>query len=69
MMLEDLVNHAVDKKNFQTIQNYISFCRKYLEFIATGLQARIVSQNENHYQFYQYTNDGHYNIYCKRFIV
>jgi hypothetical protein len=36
MKLEDLVNHAVDKKNFQTIQNYISFCRKYLEFIATG---------------------------------
>jgi hypothetical protein len=62
MRLEDLVNHAVDKENFQTIQNYISFCRNYLEFIATGLQARIVSQNENHYQFYQYTNDGHYNI-------
>lgn len=62
MRLEDLVNHAVDKENFQTIQNYISFCRNYLEFIANGLQARIVSQNENHYQFYQYTNDGHYNI-------
>lgn len=24
MRLEDLVNHAVDKENFQTIQNYIS---------------------------------------------
>ena len=31
MSLEDLVNHAVDKKNFQTIQNYISFCRKYFD--------------------------------------
>jgi hypothetical protein len=62
MRLEDLVNHAVDKENFQTIQNYISFCINYLEFIANGLQARIVSQNENYYQFYQYTSDGYYNI-------
>ncbi|MEH2162529.1 MAG: hypothetical protein V7K38_16165 [Nostoc sp.] len=62
MSLEDLVNHAVDKQRFQTIQNYITFCRNYLEFITTGLQARIVSQNENHYQFYQYQDDGHYNI-------
>ncbi|MEG3976407.1 hypothetical protein QT970_17560, partial [Microcoleus sp. herbarium8] len=34
----------------------------YLKFIETGLQARIVSQNENHYQFYQYQSDGYYNI-------
>ena len=62
MSLEYLVNHAVDKQRFQTIPNYITFCRNYLEFIATGLQARIVSQNENNYQFYQYRDDGYYNI-------
>ena len=60
--LESLVNHAIDKERFQTIQDYISFCEKYLQFIETGLQARIVSQNENHYQFYQYRDDGYYNI-------
>ncbi|TAE57644.1 MAG: hypothetical protein EAZ76_03475 [Nostocales cyanobacterium] len=62
MKIEDLLNHAVDKNSFHNIHNYIDFCRNYLEFIATGLQARIVSQNENYYQFYQYRNDGHYNI-------
>ncbi|MEH2441455.1 hypothetical protein [Nostoc sp.] len=62
MSLQDLVNHAVDKQRFQTIQDYITFCRNYLQFITRGLQARIVSQNENHYQFYQYRDDGYYNI-------
>lgn len=52
MSLVDLVNHATNKERFGTIQDYIAFCRNYLQFIATGLQARIVSQNENHYQFY-----------------
>jgi len=62
MSLTDLVNHATDKKRFQNIQDYINFCNSYLKFIETGLQARIVSQNENHYQFYQYKTDGYYNI-------
>lgn len=62
MSLVSLVDHATDKARFQTIQNYIDFCKEYLRFIETGLQARIVSQNENHYQFYQYQDDGHYNI-------
>lgn len=62
MNLTSLVNHATDKKHFQTLQDYINFCQKYLQFIETGLQARIVSQNENHYQFYQYRDDGSYNI-------
>ena len=62
MSLTSLVNHATDKKHFQTLQDYINFCQKYLQFIEKGLQARIVSQNENHYQFYQYRDDGFYNI-------
>lgn len=62
MNLKNLVNHATDKKRFHTIQDYINFCQAYLQFIETGLQARIVSQNENQYQFYQYRDDGYYNI-------
>lgn len=62
MSLTSLVNHATDKERFQTLQDYINFCKRYLQFIETGLQARIVSQNENHYQFYQYRDDGFYNI-------
>jgi hypothetical protein len=33
-----------------------------LEFVETGLQARIVSQNEIHYQFFQYREEGSFNI-------
>lgn len=33
-----------------------------MEFAAEELQAVIVSQNENHYRFYQYKRDGHFNI-------
>jgi hypothetical protein len=62
MKLTDLVNHAVDKNRFHTIQDYISFAERYLEFVQTGLQAQIVSQNETHYRFYQYKQDGHFNI-------
>lgn len=62
MNLADLVDYAVDKKRFQTLEDYITFCRRYLQFTKTGLQANIVSQNENHYQFFQYKKDGFYNI-------
>jgi hypothetical protein len=62
MSLMRLVDFATDKKQFQTLQNHISFCKRYLHFVETGLQARIVSQNENYYQFYQYRDDGFYNI-------
>lgn len=62
MSLSTLVSHATDKERFLTVQNYIDFCLRYLEYIETGLQARIVSQNERHYEFFQYTQDGSYNI-------
>lgn len=62
MNLETLVNHAINKERFGTVQDYIDFCSWYLEFTQTGLQARIVSQNESHYQFFQYRDDASYNI-------
>ena len=62
MSLSDLVNHATDKTRFHTLENYIDFCVRYLEYVDTGLQARIVSQNESHYQFFQYREEGHFNI-------
>ena len=62
MSLSDLVNHATDKGRFHTIEHYIDFCARYLEYVDTGLQARIVSQNESHYQFFQYKQEGSFNI-------
>ena len=62
MNLSDLVRYAISKNEFQTIENYLLFCTRYLQFIETGLQARIISQNENHYQFFQYRQDGNFNV-------
>jgi len=62
MNLSDLVNHATDKERFHSIEQYARFCASYLEYVDTGLQARIVSQNESHYQFFQYRKEGSFNI-------
>lgn len=62
MKLTDLVAVAANKRNFLSLDDYIDFCSRYLEFAVDGLQAIIVSQNENHYQFYQYKEAGHFNI-------
>lgn len=62
MTLANLINYAVDKKRFKHLSDYINFCMRYLVFIQKDLQARIVSQNENHYCFFQYKQDGNYNI-------
>ena len=62
MSLSDLVNIVTDKQNFLSVSDYIEFCKTYLAFVTTGLQATIVSQNENHYRFYQYQEDGYFNI-------
>ena len=62
MKLDEIVAHATNKAKFLSVNNYIAFCSHYLEFVEKGLQARIVSQNESHYQFFQYRQDGSYNI-------
>jgi len=62
MTVAPLVSFAANKSNFTSIEQYIAFCKRYLEFTVSGLQATIVSQNENNYCFYQYRQDGHYNI-------
>ena len=62
MKFSDLVNHATDKERFHSVEHYIDFCARYLEYVETGLQARIVSQNESHYQFFQYRKEGSFNI-------
>jgi hypothetical protein len=60
--LADLIAHATNKDKFQTVGDYIDFCARYLEYIDANLQARIVSQNESHYLFLQYKEEGYFNI-------
>lgn len=60
--LKQLVNKAIDKGNFTDLKAYIKFCDEYLNYISDNLQAIIVSQNENHYRFYQYKKEGNFQI-------
>ncbi len=62
MNLDNLVRYVCDKNNFKSVTDYISFARFYLEFIKENLQAVIVSKNENNYRFFQYKEDGTFNI-------
>lgn len=62
MNVTQLVETVSTKTNFLALTDYITFCERYLDFTSSGLQAVIVSQNENQYQFYQYREDGFFNI-------
>ena len=61
-MIQEISARATDKSNFGDIKAYIVFAKEFLKYIKNDLQAIIVSQNENHYQFYQYNADGNFRI-------
>jgi hypothetical protein len=62
MKITNLTKIATDKTKFKTLADFLDFAEQYLEYVASDLQAVIVSQNENHYQFYQYGKDGGFQI-------
>lgn len=62
MSIKKILAKALDKGNFRNLQGYIDFAQHYLDFVAKHLQAVIVSQNENHYNFYQYDKEGNFQI-------
>ena len=62
MNLKQIVTRAKDKNNFIDLKAYIEFCNEYLNYISENLQAIIVSQNENHYHFFQYKKEGNFQI-------
>jgi hypothetical protein len=55
---------ASDKERFSSIAQYILYTQRYLEFIddPQRVQAVIVSQNEPHYRFLQYKEDGAFSV-------
>jgi len=61
-MIKQLSQKAIDKSNFGNLKGYINFAKEFLKFLKSDLQAVIVSQNENHYQFYQYNKEGNFRI-------
>ena len=62
MMLKELLEIATDKNNFTIVDDYLNYAENYLNFIFDGLQAVIVSKNETDYRFFQYKEDGEFNI-------
>jgi len=62
MNLKQIVNKAKNKNNFVDLKAYIEFCAEYLNYVNENLQAIIVSQNENHYHFFQYKKEGDFQI-------
>lgn len=61
-MIQKISERAADKSNFGDIKAYIIFAKEFLKCVKNDLQAIIVSQNENHYQFYQYNEEGNFRI-------
>ena len=62
MTIKRLVKKAINKDNFNDLKGFIAFSQEYLSYINDHLQAVIVSQNENHYQFYQYDKTANFQI-------
>ena len=62
MKITRLAEIATEKTKFKTLSDFLDFAERYLTYVATELQAVIVSQNENHYHFYQYGSEGSYQI-------
>lgn len=64
MTLGSLGQRALSRANFATLEDYFDFATTYLHFLddPTNFQAQIVCQNETSYRFYQYKDDGGYNV-------
>ncbi|HGM5833055.1 hypothetical protein [Serratia ureilytica] len=62
MSINALIEHTIDKGNFLSVQAFLEYTIRFLEYIDSNLQARIISQNENHYEFLQYREEGSFNI-------
>ena len=62
MTIRQLVKKATNKGNFTNLKGFIFFSKEYLSYINDQLQAVIISQNENHYRFYQYDKSANFQI-------
>ncbi|HZL33728.1 MAG TPA: hypothetical protein VFC78_00375 [Tepidisphaeraceae bacterium] len=63
MTAKALAEFAATKDNFATVEDFITFYRRFVEFVAAnGMHGTIISRNENHYHFYQYKADGDHKI-------
>ena len=62
MTIQQMTQYITGLQHFKILREYEDFALAFLEFAETGLQARIVCQNEVNYQFFQYKEDCAFNI-------
>ena len=62
MTIQQMTRHITERQHFKSIQDYEDFTKAFLDFVESGLQARIVCQNEVNYQFFQYKEECAFNI-------
>lgn len=62
MKLDEIRNKVLDKTNFKNLNDFFVFSIQFNEYIQNNIQAEIISQNENNYSFFQFNEDGFYQI-------
>lgn len=62
--ITQLRDFARNKDNFHSINNYLTFCKHFIEFIdnSQNYQAKIIARNESNYQFIQYDEQVSFQI-------
>lgn len=60
--LETLIAGAADKGKFQSLQDYIDFSLRFLEYIGSSKQAEIIAGNDHDYRFYQFNADAKFKV-------
>lgn len=61
-MVRGIIDFVHNKENFNSLNSYIRFTTRFLEYIEANKQATIVSQNETDYNFYQFNNEADFRI-------
>jgi len=60
--LKTLIAGAANKEAFQTLQDYVDFSLRFLEYIASNKQAEIIAGNDHDYRFYQFNADAAFKV-------
>ncbi len=62
--LRGMAEYAANKSNFISLEDYYGFCQHFVLFISKrdNLQATIVCENEQHYRFFQYSQEFQYRV-------
>ena len=61
--IKTLLDYTRDKTNFNSIEKYIDYLARYIDYVAGGnVQADIVSAKEPKYHFLQYKADATHNV-------